>query len=295
MIRTEGRWNPKEESIYFVATSGTHIKIAKKSSKNVLIAINEIKENNLDAIHDQADSGSNVFIDSGVFNLTNEHMRKTGITMDEALALPPDEIEGFDKLFDSYIDIITQLRSKVWGYIEIDQGGRDNKIKTREKLESLGFRPIPVYHPLNDGWEYFDYLAERYDRICFGNIVQADRDLRKKLIATAHERRKKYPDLWIHILGMTPNELNVAYPITSCDSSSAFAPIRWGPTFFKAGAMLKTFDHLKRNFMWNELGTEINIDEYNKCVNLVMQNAHFDMMNWRTIQRDYEEQFGVTR
>ena len=62
-------------------------------------------------------------------------------------------------------------------------------------LEQMGLRPIPVYHPFNDGWDYFDYLAERYDRICFGNVVQADRETRKRLVATAWERHRKYPHL----------------------------------------------------------------------------------------------------
>ena len=58
--------------------------------------------------------------------------------------------------------------------VEVDQGGRENKIKTRARLEKMGLRPIPVYHPLNDGWDYFDYLAENYDRICMGNVVNAE-------------------------------------------------------------------------------------------------------------------------
>jgi hypothetical protein len=52
-------------------------------------------------------------------------------------------------------------------------------------LEQMGLRPIPVYHPFNDGWHYFDYLAERYDLVCFDNVVQADRETRKRLVATA--------------------------------------------------------------------------------------------------------------
>ncbi len=131
------------------------------------------------------------------------------------------------ELFDKYVAIINEFGDQLWGYIEIDQGGRENKIKTRAKLEGLGLRPMPVYHPFNDGWDYFDYLAQRYDRICFGNVVMADAATRKRLCATAWERRRRYPRLWIHLLGMTPSETLTAFPINSCDSSTWVGGLRW--------------------------------------------------------------------
>ena len=101
------------------------------------------------------------FIDSGVFNLSTRHAAKHDLTMDQALALAPTEIDGFDELFAKYVRLVTELGDKVWGYIEIDQGGKANKIKTRARLEELGLRPIPVYHPFNDGWDYFGEIAAR--------------------------------------------------------------------------------------------------------------------------------------
>ena len=173
---------------------------------------------------------NNVFIDSGIFALTNNHKRKYNITMDEALALSPNKIEGFSKLYDKYVELLTKYGDRSWGYIELDQGGRENKKKTRKKLEDAGLRPIPVYHPFNDGWDYFDELAENYDRICFGNVVQARGVERMKLIATAYNRHREYPDLWIHLLGYQVNELMNALPVDSCDSSSWLSGTKWGQT-----------------------------------------------------------------
>lgn len=150
--------------------------------------------------------------------------------MDIGLATDPEEMDGFDDLFEKYVSIVRELGDQLWGYIEIDQGGRENKIKTRAKLEALGLHPIPVYHPFNDGWDYFDYLAQRYDRICFGNIVKASAPTRQKLLATAWERHRTYPHLWIHLLGLTPNQWLNALPINSGDSSTWLAPVRW-PSF----------------------------------------------------------------
>jgi hypothetical protein len=229
---TAGRWNPSDPPLYFLASNYERLSRATQSFPNVLIAVNEATSaRGRQFLIDAPAAGKRLFIDSGVFNLTNEHARAHDVSMDVALGLAPDEIDGFDDLFASYCEIVREHGNDSWGYIEIDQGGRDNKIATRAKLEKMGFAPIPVYHPLNDGWDYFDELAQQYDRICFGNIVQADRETRKRLIATAWERRRKYPHLWIHLLGMTPNELLHAYPASSADSSGWLWVTRWAPSF----------------------------------------------------------------
>lgn len=226
MIRTGGgRFDPEDKYIYFLAGDGG----ANVRRRYYLTAVNDamgpgdeesgitrpIRENGI------------VFLDSGIFNLTNRHMRETGCTMDQALALAPEEISGFDDLYDRYIELVRKYESDLWGYIELDQGGVENKRRTRARLEAEGLRPIPVYHPLIDGWDYFDELAQGYDRICFGNIVQAPAPVRIRLLHTMWERRRRYPHLWIHVLGLTVNEQSVAIPSDSCDSSSWSAGLRW--------------------------------------------------------------------
>ena len=104
--------------------------------------------------------------------------------------------------------------SRLWGYIELDQGGAVHKRRTRTALEQAGLAPIPVYHPFNDGWDYFDELCARYDRICVGNVVQAPRAIRCRIFATVWERQRAYPDVWIHYLGVTPTPTQIAYPVT---------------------------------------------------------------------------------
>lgn len=241
IIATAGSWNKKDCPLYFVAANMETLRLASACTKHVLVAVNELEsERDIKSVHDFVEAGKSVFIDSGVYNLSTQHAITHNVSMDVALGMAPDKIDGFDHLFAQYTQLITDIGHKVWGYIEIDQGGRENKIKTRARLEGLGFRPIPVYHPFNDGWDYFDYLAKRYDRICFGNVVQADPPTRKRLIATAWERRRKYPHLWIHALGMTPSETTAAFPINSCDSSRWIGLVRWGhhqPMFAGTGEM----------------------------------------------------------
>lgn len=226
---TGGDWDPHEWPIYFVASNTETLLHAYDVNDHLLVAVNELEGEAQVAIVERfADAGCSVFIDSGVFWLSTSHARAHGLTMDQALSMAPEQIDGFDELFERYVTLMRRFGDRVWGYIEIDQGGRENKIRTRARLEALGLRPIPVYHPFNDGWDYFDYLAERYDRICCGNVVQADPETRRRLVATFWERRRKYPDLWIHALGLTPSELTAAFPVNSCDSSTWLSSVRWG-------------------------------------------------------------------
>ena len=229
MIRTSGRWDPTDHPKYFLAGNINTLEAAAPCVEDVLLAVNEITGEREQAIFRAlATSRHNLFLDSGVFNLVNGHAVAHGMKMDEALSLAPDELDGFDALFARYVEIVSVWGDRLWGAVEIDAGGRENKIKTRARLEELGLKPIPVYHPFNDGWDYFDHLAENYDRICFGNVVQADTGTRKRLVATAWERRRKYPHLWIHLLGMTPSPMTVAFPMSSCDSSTWLSGARWG-------------------------------------------------------------------
>ena len=286
-VNTGGRWDPEEQMVYFIASNvSTMTKIIHVNPK-ILIAVNELgSQGDLNQVIEWAENGKNVFIDSGVFNLTNEHARKHDVRMDEALSLAPEEIDGFDDLFKNYCRVVESLKETCWGYIEIDQGGRDNKIRTRARLESLGFRPIPVYHPLNDGWDYFDELAEKYDRICFGNVVQADRATRKRLLATAWERRRKYPDLWIHLLGYTANEALNAFPINSCDSSTWLAGVRW-PEAFVTRAALKSVAHLGVEFAYDFDVDKDDPGGWSQGLQLGAYEASMLTYQWRAIEREY--------
>jgi len=286
-VKTGGRWDPKEQMIYFIASGVDNLQAAADSQNYLLVAVNEIRsEKSLSQVNAWGAAGKTVFIDSGVFNLTNEHARNHGVKMNDALALAPEEIEGFDKLFGDYCRIVRTLEKTCWGYIEIDQGGRDNKIRTRERLESMGLRPIPVYHPLNDGWDYFDELAEKYDRICFGNVVQADRYTRKRLLATAWERRRRYPDLWIHLLGYTANEALNAFPINSCDSSTWLATVRWHKGLVPKTA-LKNYSHLGPEFRYNYDSPADAPDGHAKGIAMGAYEASMITRQWRAIEAEY--------
>ncbi|MFF4819865.1 hypothetical protein ACFY2K_35415 [Kitasatospora sp. NPDC001309] len=240
-----GVFDPADRHLYFAAGDSEHY------PHHVLLATNDL----LTAGHERRlvellDAGHRVLLDSGIFWLTNQYKRAHGVSMDEALRLAPEEIDGFDGLYARYVELVRRHGDRLWGYIELDQGGRDNKIRTRARLEGEGLAPIPVYHPLVDGWDYFDELAQQYDRICFGNVVQAPAPVRLRLLHTLWERHRQYPDLWVHVLGLTVNEWCLAVPPDSCDSSTWLGPLRW-PDVRVDSALLRKVGVIDRGFAYD--------------------------------------------
>ncbi len=229
-----GKYNGIIPPVYFFAANDSFTRVADRILEMdeiyTLIATNELKS--VEDAHDLTvliDRGCNVFLDSGIFNLTMNHVRTTGVSMDEALALNPTEITGFSELFEKYVGIANRYENDLWGYVELDQGGRENKIITRTRLEEeYNLCPIPVFHPLNDGWDYLDFLLENYDRICVGNLVQASPNLRYKLLYEIRRRWQSHKDVWIHALGVGPHAISNFGMVTSCDSSSWCGEVRWG-------------------------------------------------------------------
>jgi hypothetical protein len=287
-----GTFDPQEGRIYFIASNAGRLDQGAMVHQHLLIAVNEIEgASELRKVEGWLSDGKKVFLDSGVFNLAMTHARNHNLTMDVALNTPPEEVDGFGKLFERYVTLVRSLQDRIWGYIEIDQGGRENKIKTRAKLEALGLRPIPVYHPLNDGWEYFDYLAERYDRICFGNIVQADRATRLRLLATMWERHRKYPHLWIHILGLTPNGFMNCYPSNSADSSTWMVGLRWADSF-KERTMCAPVSEFPLDFRYAYGADKDSEIGGNKATRLAGYWAFMIHANWRN-HIDRLEQLGI--
>lgn len=251
---TGGTFDPDASQTYFIASSPDAV--YEIDYPNVLVAVNELRgEGALAALERLLDGGRKVMLDSGIFNLAMEHVRKHGTSHDVALSMSPEEIDGFEELWDLYGTIVTRYGQRLWGMVELDQGGKDNKPRTRARIEEeFGIVPIPVYHPLLDGWDYYDELAQEYDRICFGNIVQAAPGDRLRLAHTAMERGRQYPYLWTHLLGMSQSAGTLGIRMRgSLDSSSWLAPVRWQPQWrsYAMGQIMSNFNH----DMWSHKGS----------------------------------------
>ena len=229
-----GTFDPNRKWLYFTSSNAERIDHAARCHDSVLIAADHFMgrdgkiNNTIRYLEKWLNEGRTVFLDSGVFTLGMDHARKHNLSFYEVLAIPPEHIDGYDALLNVYIELVKRYEARVWGYVEIDFGGTQQKRETRAMLESEGLNPIPVYHPLTDPWEYFDELAQSYDRICFANVVHSPLEVRKRILMTLWQRRRQYPHLWIHVLGYTVDQFLYALPFHSCDSSTFMSGARWG-------------------------------------------------------------------
>lgn len=283
-----GRFDPVAENhAYFIAANVERLHQAHQHHTHLLVAVNEI---NTDAdalrVEKWLTAGARVFLDSGVFFLTTTFAQKTGRTMDEVLSLHPSEVEGFDTLLERYKQLVRRLEPDLWGYVEVDVGGRDNKIKTRTALEAEGLRPVPVYHPLLDGWDYFDELCQRYDRVCFGNVALSDRDTRRRLVTTAWERHRRYPDVWIHLLGFTPNEWLNALPVNSGDSSSWLSSVKYGAVTNRV--MGASFGKADEAILYDRTTARDSERGNMKATRLAAVDSYVIGRNWINVLESYE-------
>lgn len=287
-VTTGGTFDPDEPMPYFIASSPSTCAAAPQ--EHILVAVNELRnKTEMNSLESAIADGKKVMLDSGIFNLASEHARAHNVTHDEALSMAPEDIDGFDRLWEDYGNIVADYSDKLWGVVELDQGGVKNKPRTRARIErEFGITPIPVYHPLLDGWDYYDELAQNYDRMCFGNIVQASPPLRMRLAHTAYERAKKYPYLWTHLLGMTPNQKALSIQMRgSMDSSSWLAPARWMPSW-RSPAMLKASAKMPPS-MWLHSGTDKGGYQRNKLEAVCGIQADSINRTMRHISRERNE------
>jgi hypothetical protein len=104
MIRTGGNWNPEAWPIYFVASEPKTLAHAYTVNRHLLVAVNEIHaDEHFDMLETFIAAGTDVFIDSGVYNLATRHAHAHRMSMDRALSLAPDDIDDFTELFDKYV------------------------------------------------------------------------------------------------------------------------------------------------------------------------------------------------
>lgn len=230
---TGGKWEPASPNLMFLA-GGLTADAALIEGQCILAAVNELSgKRNLAAMDKLCDERT-VFLDSGVFSLAAGHARKNDVTITEAFAVPPEELDGWDQHYDAYCTIATRFADRLWGVVELDQGGAEAATATRARITAdTGLVPMPVYHPFSDGWDYYDEIASTHDRICVGGLAgRIPASVRLRLCWTAAERARQHPHLWTHLLGVTPNPGVLSYGLRgSTDSTGWLWPIRWASSW----------------------------------------------------------------
>ncbi len=294
-----GGFDPRDRHIYFIA-GDRRIGEGGEVHRYALIAANVLtRPQALSALERLLDTGSRVMLDSGIFTLASTYARETGTDPVDAFLMPPEEMPGFEQLWDLYCGLVSRYQDRLWGYVEMDLGGTESKRRLRARLaDEHGFSPIPVYHPLWDGWDYFDELAEGYDRVCWANLASSDRVVRKRMLMTAWERHRRHPDLWLHLLGVTPNEWLPGLPADSCDSSSWMRGVRWGGESGVAAGREVGKLPLHFRYVYDadpellEHGSRPANPQIYKAITLAAANSHYQATGWKRQMADLQRALG---
>lgn len=155
--------------------------------------------------------GCELFLDSGAFSAFTQ---KKPITVQEYGSF----LLSRDLKLYSTLDVIGDPK-KTWENIET--------------LESMGLKPLPVYHITSEQM-WLDKLLEKYDTFALGGMVPYARQrtiLRAKLDAIwKHIVTKRGKDNLprVHAFGMAASWLLLRYPFYSSDSTSWFAIRKYG-------------------------------------------------------------------
>jgi hypothetical protein len=242
-----GRYDPDEGFCFFVAgrniANSAHYHPWTLMGVDTLLGEAQAATAELHARMEAPDM--KLMLDSGVFWLASRHGQALGMELYEALTTPPEQVDGWARLLERYVELVRVHEPTLWGYVELDQGTTDHKRATRGRLEDMGLRPIPVYHPMTDQPAYLDELLEGYDRVCIGNMAHADAATRRALLGMVWERRRRHGRrVWLHALGYTPNAMLNALPIDSADSSSHVLSLRLSTHMAAGRAMLAQFGQL---------------------------------------------------
>lgn len=280
MIRTGGgRFDPDDRHLFFLASNVDRLIEGARVNERLLLAVNELQSSSTQLwLSEWIDQGKSILLDSGIFNLAMLHAERNDISHLEAIGMAPALVDGFEDLFSSYVELVRVHGDSLWGYIELDLGGRENKIKTRAKLEDMGLRPIPVYHPFNDGWDYFDYLAQRYDRICIGNLATTTSATRSRIVATIWDRKRQHPNLWVHLLGMRPGHWVYGFPLDSVDCSSWLSAVRWSG--YRETACGAVFSDMPRAFQYQLGSDRESAGGSAKATLMAAHGAAMEARNW---------------
>jgi hypothetical protein len=196
-------------------------------------------------------AGTDVLVDSGAFTLVMAYVKANGgnpqavFSADSTTTTP--EFIHLDNLYRRFLH---KFGSRLWGYIEMDVGTTQKRRETRASYIAEGLKPIPVFRPGADGWEYFEELLGSYDRVCFGGAVKMSRSARTLMLYEASKIMHRYPHCSVHVLGSKPSRELTSLGFHTSDSTTYLNLGRYalvsklhagGRIYYRESALLRDF------------------------------------------------------
>lgn len=161
---------------------------------------------------------------------------------------------------DKYAQFIKDNNNQINIYANLDDITNPNKTwENQLYLESLGLKPLPVYH-YGESIDILKRLINKYDYIAFGGMVPISTE---KLLPWLNDKfhyicnEKGEPQIKIHGFGMTTKLLIEKFPWFSIDSTSAIIGAGWGRLYTEHGEL-----DLSRNAGVIPLSTQKYIEKF---------------------------------
>lgn len=204
--------------------------------------------------------GHPFMLDSGAFSALREEVE-----------IRPDVyakfLERYGHQCDSYINLDAIPKGSG---PQAKANSAEETLKNQKYLESLGFKPIPVFHK-GEPDSYLKHYVDNYEYIAIGGLVDSQTHLEffKHIWDKFLTKPDGTPRLKVHAFGMTTVKHMVAYPWYSVDSSTWLIQSKLGWIAIpKRGA---------QDWLWNE--TPLILAVSNETAARDQLNRHYDTIN----------------
>lgn len=242
--------------LFFAGAQSFPKEIAEANVKNVLNSFFDLKDNkDIEGfLKKKYPTVKDIFLDSGGF-VARMHGKSISI--------------------EDYGQFLLKYKHLFFTYANLDLTETKDTLANQQYLESMGLRPMPVYHMneyMEGNRELLDQYIKDYDYIALGGYAKVNakrEDFFKFLNYCFSKTRDKTR---VHGFGMTATKLLERYPFFSVDSTSWQSSSRYGMfTRFEAGrnitikksgnAGMENFLHYRRSVL-RQIQDSVKIEEY---------------------------------
>lgn len=210
--------------------------------------------------------GRPFFLDSGAFTAYSQNREIT-----------PQQYGNFLSRYADQLDIYANLDAIPTGKSLADRAdAAERTLNNQTDLESMGLKPIPVFH-MGEPFEYLEYYLDNYEYICLGGLVDSGDYIPffEKVWGEFLTDGAGRPTHKVHAFGMTSVKYMTMYPWYSVDSSTWLTHTKLGIISFPRKLANGDWD-------WNLGPTLVGISDRSSM--RADEGTHYD--NMTEIQRE---------
>jgi hypothetical protein len=194
--------------------------VAVAGHRHISVSAANIDDRAIAALEAFTAAGGCVLLDSGWDGLVAAHAKAHKMPLEDAAALSPLALDGWDAFWHHYREVATRLAPTVWGYLDVPCHEWDRRVGLRRSLQDAvscaSNPPMPSYLPLVDGSEPFEHWTASIAAV--HGFAGADDAVRLRLLATLSECAAFQPGVDIQLHGFGPlTPALAAWPVDSVE------------------------------------------------------------------------------